>query len=131
MNPLTRRQTEEIRRLLRERERTLRKEILEGVLRARGESFKEVAGQVSDAGDESVADLLADVGVASIDRDARELREVESALARMLSDRFGACVDCGATIGFARLKASPEAARCRACQGRHERGFAHTEPRSL
>lgn len=47
---------------MRERERTLRAEIREGLLRSGEAHHKDIAGMVSDAGDESVANRLADVG---------------------------------------------------------------------
>jgi len=126
-NQLTRHQVDQIRRSLRERERTLRWEIREGLLRSGEERYKDIAGAVSGAGDESVADLLTDVGIAAVDRDVRELREVQDALARILRGQFGSCADCGAPIGFARLEANPAAARCHACQTRREHDFAHED----
>ncbi len=125
MSHLTHEQTAQIERALRKRERTLRAEIREGLLRSDEAHHKDLAGMVSDTGDEAVANLLADVDIAAVDRDVRELREVESALARITRDDFGDCADCGEPIGYPRLKATPSAARCIACQERLERGFAH------
>ncbi len=125
MSHLTHDQTAQLMQLLRERERALRTEIREGLLRSGEESHKDLAGMVSDIGDESVANLLADLDIAAVDRDVVELREVESALARISREDFGACADCGDAIEFPRLKANPGAVRCLACQSRHERGFAH------
>lgn len=125
MSHLTREQAAEIEKALRARERTLRAEIREGLLRSDAAHHKDLAGMVSDAGDEAMANMLADVDVAAVDRDVRELREVEGALARIGRDDFGLCADCGEPIALARLTASPAAVRCRACQERHERKFAH------
>ena len=131
MSHLTRHQIDKIRRSLRERERTLRKEIREGLLRTGEARYKDLAGAVSDAGDDSVADLLSDVEIAGVDRDVRELREVQDALERMLRSNFGVCADCRAQIGLARLTANPAAARCLDCESRHEHTYAHPETRSL
>lgn len=131
MSQLTRHQIDKIRRSLRERERTLRKEIREGLLRTGEARYKDLAGAVSDAGDDSVADLLSDVEIAGVDRDVRELRAVQDALERMLHGNFGMCSDCAAPIGFARLTANPAAVRCHDCEVRHERAYAHPETRSL
>ena len=125
MSYLTHEQTAQIERALRERERTLRAEIREGLLRSDESHHKDLAGMVFDAGDEAVANMLADVDIAAIDRDVRELREVERALTQVSRDDFGACSDCGEAIGFPRLKAAPSAVRCHACQDRRERGYAH------
>lgn len=131
MSQLTQDQTAQVAQLLRGRERALRAEIREGLLRSGEESHKELAGRVSDVGDESVANLLADLEIAAIDRDVNELREVEAALARISRDDFGVCIDCGEPVGFLRLKANPAAVRCHACQSRRERGYSHAEIRSL
>jgi RNA polymerase-binding transcription factor DksA len=128
MDELTIDQVAEIGRRLRERERTLRGEIREALLRSEHEHHKDLAGLVADIGDESVANMLADVDIAAVDRDVGELREVEGALARMSEGRYGVCVDCGEAIGHSRLKANPAAARCIACQGRQERASARHTP---
>ena len=131
MSHLDQAQLTQIGQLLRERQRVLRGEIREGLLRSDAAHHKDLAGMVSDAGDEAVANMLADVDVAAIDRDVRELREVESALARIGADGFGVCRDCGEPIAFPRLVASPAAVRCHACQSRHERDYAHPKVSSL
>lgn len=131
MAKLTHYQVRQITKLLRERERILREEIREGLLRAGGERYRDLAGVVTDAGDESVADMLVDIGIASIGRDVNELRGVESALARADRPDFGDCADCGESIGYERLEANPSASRCRSCQADRERGYAHEETPSL
>ncbi len=131
MGNLARNETMELERMLRERERTLRAEIRETLLRSEHEHHKDLAGMVSDIGDESVANVLTDLDIAAVDRDVGELREVESALARLRWNAYGACVDCGEPIGYARLKAQPSAARCMACQERNERGYAHDRTPTL
>ena len=131
MSYLSQEQTTQIGQLLRARVRVLRDEIRAGLLRSDAAHHKDLAGMVSDAGDEAAANMLADVDVSAIDRDVRELREVESALARIGADGFGACGDCGEPIGYPRLVANPAAVRCHACQGRRERGYAHQATPSL
>jgi RNA polymerase-binding protein DksA len=125
MDDLARNEIRELERMLRDRERTLRAEIRETLLRSEHEHHKDLAGMVSDIGDESVANMLADLDIAAVDRDVGELREVENALARISEKAYGACADCGEPIGYARLKAQPAAARCVPCQERRERGYAH------
>lgn len=48
--------------------------------------------------------------------------EVVAALQRIEQGTYGTCVDCGARIAEGRLEARPEAARCVACQAKHDRG---------
>lgn len=52
----------------------------------------------------------------------RQRTEVVDALLRIDNGSYGTCVDCGAAIPDGRLEARPEAARCVACQGKHDRG---------
>lgn len=131
MSELTHDQTAELGRMLREREGTLRAEIRETLLRSEHEHHKDLAGMVSDIGDESVANMLTDLDIAAVDRDVGELREVENALSRLRWNAYGACMDCGESIGYLRLKANPGAARCHACQERRERSHAGLQTPSL
>lgn len=121
MTHLSQAQADQIRRLLRDRQRALREEIRQGLLKSGTAHHKDMAGIVSDAGDESVANMLEDLELADVDRDVRELREVEMALERAGGEGFGACTDCNGAIGLPRLLAYPAAARCISCQERHER----------
>lgn len=54
-----------------------------------------------------------------------ELAAIDAALDRMARNAYGACLECGAQIGFARLSAEPWALRCIACQSRREHGAVH------
>ena len=125
MGTLARNEVVELEQMLRERQLALRGEIRETLLRSEHEHHKDLAGMVSDIGDESVANVLADLDAAAVDRDVGELREVENALLRLRWNAYGACMDCGEDIGYARLRAQPAAARCIACQERREREFVH------
>jgi DnaK suppressor protein len=42
-------------------------------------------------------------------------------LQRITEGSYGECLDCGAPIAEARLRAAPEAARCIACQEKREK----------
>ena len=47
------------------------------------------------------------------------LAEVDQALAKLDTDRYGACEDCGSEIASARLEAMPAARYCITCAGNH------------
>ena len=127
---LTRNRLEEFERLVRQRRQDLVTELLEDVARARDESFAEVAGSVTDLGDEALADLVADLDNAEISRDMRIVRELDAALARIADGSYGTCADCEGEIGPERLRAYPAAMRCIKCQEVYEKTHAHTgEPR--
>ena len=48
--------------------------------------------------------------------DYLQLKMIEAALARIDSEKYGVCLDCGNAIPGVRLDAIPWAARCVACQ---------------
>lgn len=80
-----------------------------------------------DVGDESMANALADFNVAILDRHIRSMRDIEAALQRIRNGEYGACIDCGDDIDFARLQAYPTAKRCIVCQEKREREFAQED----
>jgi RNA polymerase-binding transcription factor DksA len=120
---LNRREMIELARAIEERRGALLEEIESDVVRARAEPYAEVAGAVRDIGDEAVADLITDVDQAEVARDIDELRELNAAHRRLADGSYGICMDCGADIGVERLRAQPAAARCVACQRRHEKTY--------
>lgn len=77
-----------------------------------------------DSGDESMANALADINVATLDHHIRDMRDIEATFQRVKEGTFGACIDCGEDIAFNRLQAYPTAKRCLACQEKRERTFA-------
>jgi DnaK suppressor protein len=77
-----------------------------------------------DAGDQGEQVQRDEVREAEQNRDAAELADIDAALQRLDSGRYGECVDCGVDIPLARLQAQPAAARCVACQEKLEAGGA-------
>ena len=122
--PLSHEQLNELRRAIENRRTTLIAELRRDVAQIEGDRFAALAGEVRDAGDEAIADLLADVDIAALARDAGELSELDAALERFTHGRYGVCVDCGVRIGLGRLRAQPGAARCLRCQEVHEKTHA-------
>lgn len=118
---LTDKQREALRHKLRVRHGVMREEIRTGLLASDNEAYRQLAGEVSDSGDESFASLLVDVRLAEIDRDLEELRDIEAAWERMRLGTYGVCIDCRAPIPYERLNAYPTAKRCEPCQRKHER----------
>ena len=116
-------QRDQLTRALEQRREALLDELRRDAARVRDEQFGELAGPVTDIGDESVAALLADLDQAELSRDVAELREVEAARKRLADGAYGICADCGAEIGFERLQAEPAAARCVECQAHHEKTY--------
>ncbi len=121
MPRLSEEQMAELRRRLEARREELRQEIRAELEASEDQRYIDLAGQVHDSGDASVADLLKDVEVALVDRQVQEVREVEAALQRMRSGAYGLCESCGGEIGYERLQAQPAARRCAVCQAEWER----------
>jgi RNA polymerase-binding transcription factor DksA len=84
----------------------------------------ELAGEVADAGDESVAALLTDLEHAAVQRGLAAVHDIDAALARIRDGEYAVCVDCGDDIDAGRLAAFPTAKRCIACQSVHEKTYA-------
>ena len=65
-------------------------------------------------------DVMDEVALAAVARDANELELIERALARIDRPDFGYCEACGTGIALSRLFAEPYALRCTRCQERFE-----------
>jgi RNA polymerase-binding transcription factor len=128
---LTDKQTQELRGMIETRRGVLLAELREDAARTRENPYAEHAGSAPDAGDESVATLIADLEQADMTRDLDEFRAIEAARVRLEQGGYGVCIDCGNEIGFDRLKAFPAALRCIQCQERHEKTFGGTPKPSL
>jgi len=124
---LSKKELEALKRQMEARRTELQAEVHADADKARGESYAELSGGVADEGDESVADLMADIDNAELSRDLTELRALEAALERMAEGSYGSCGDCGQDIPYARLKVEPAALRCIDCQRVHEKTFAQPD----
>ena len=128
---LTQQQTQKLHTVIEQRRESLLAELREDVERTRKDRHDDLAGAAGDAGDESVATLIADLDHADLSRDLNELRDLEAARTRLADGSYGTCADCGGEIGYERLKANPAAARCIACQTRHEKTYGGVSGSSL
>ena len=118
-------QHDEFRAALLQRKTDLEHEVEDGTRRRLEEdAFRNMAGEVGDAGDASTATEQADLRNSQIERDVAELRAVDAALTRIDDGSYGMCTRCGGEIGDARLHANPSAERCIACQSAYERQYA-------
>ena len=129
--PLTQQQAKELGKMINERRNVILGELREDAARAREQPYAEHAGTAPDAGDESVATLIADLEQADITRDLDEFRALEAARERLKGGGDGVCIDCGSDVAYERLKAFPSALRCIQCQERHEKTYEGTPKPSL
>lgn len=117
MEELTPNQIEELSKALHELRETLLK--LESNL---GEDSKPVSLD-QPIGRLSRMDAMQVQQMAQANRRAtqRRLEAIKAALQRLASDEYGWCLECDDDIGYARLKARPEAHFCMVCQTRREK----------
>ena len=90
-----------------------------------------VADSTPDIGEESLADVIADVEQPELTRDLLELRDLGAALKRLADGSYGVCPDCGCGIQSNRLWLYPSALRCVRCQRRHEKTHTQSSRSSL
>jgi DnaK suppressor protein len=128
---LTAKQLSGLKSTLEERSRVLREEIRQELLDSDQEHYIDLAGQVHDLEEESVADLLIDIGLSIIDMHINDLRDVEAALRRIHVGAYGVCIDCDDEVELERLQAFPTAKRCLMCQENYERNHAGHETHTL
>ena len=67
------------------------------------------------------ANSARDLELALDAHDTAEIALINAALLRLEDGSYGECVDCGAHIAEARLRAAPEASRCIHCQEKLEK----------
>ena len=128
---LTQQQTQTLHTAIEQRRKALLAELREDAERVERDRHADLAGAAPDAGDESVATLIADLDQADLGRDLSELREIEAARTRLGDGSYGTCGQCGGDIGYERLKANPAALRCIACQTLHEKLYGSATGSSL
>lgn len=123
---LTDKELHDMKKRLKDRFYELRNEIRHELLESEEQPYIELAGKVHDIEEESVADLLVDLQLASIDRHIEEIRDIDAALIRIAERSYGICSDCGVDIDAQRLSAYPIAKRCHDCQTRHEKMYVQS-----
>lgn len=123
---LTKTQCSKLERELDKQYKSLLEEVREELQNSENQQYVELVDRApADSGDQATGDELADLNLAIIDRQVRELRDIEATRARIADGSFGICTDCGSDIGFERLLAYPTAKRCFNCQQQHEKTYAH------
>jgi len=128
---LTESQLRDFKARLKKRFCQLREEIRVELLRSDEEHYIDLAGQVHDLEEESVANLLVDIDLAVIDMHIDEIREIDQSLIRIARGGYGLCLDCEGDIEVERLSAYLTAKRCTRCQRAYEHGHAGQNKRTL
>jgi RNA polymerase-binding protein DksA len=117
---------------LKQRAGELLADIRQALLASQQQHYIDLAGQVHDLEEQSVADLLVDVDLAHQDRHIQEIRDIEAALIRIATRTYGVCIDCDGPITLERLQVYPTAKRCQQCQTHYEKTYSQPPaPHSL
>ncbi len=101
-----------------------RTELLAQIAQQRGgaRSRADVAEEHFAHSEDSPAQVASqrDVEFALNERETAELGQIADALVRLDLGTYGTCTDCGTQVAAERLRATPQAARCIACQEKAE-----------
>ncbi len=120
-NQLKDEQIHRMREQLENRFNTLWHEIGSELKGSAKEHFLQMAGEVHDLEDQSIADLFADLNMTILDNHVQETRDINNVLIRIGKGIYDICSDCGGSIDLDRLTACPTAIRCLRCQDAYEK----------
>lgn len=124
MKPLSDRELGELKERLSNRGTMLRAEIQRELAKSDDPRVTGFMNQLAETEAWVLADILADLDIATVTRDVAELSDIEVALVRIDDGSYGTCSNCGEPIGWPRLNAQPTAERCIACQEKVEKRAA-------
>ncbi len=119
MSELNVEQVVELKKLLQQREQSVREDIRREL--SLKDDYVDIASEFADPGDASFADLSVDLGNAAVTRDLTELRAIQHSYTRIDNGSYGDCIECGYAIPYERLKVQPIAERCAPCQDMYEK----------
>ena len=121
----------ELEGILRDRHAQLQEAVSTALEHPDNQDLQEIGGSVRDPGEESVADLIADLNLTRMDYLSDELRAVARSLTEIETGHYGICNRCGEAIGYKRLKAQPTATLCIEDQRKQEQEFGSDRGPSL
>jgi DnaK suppressor protein len=116
MNELSEQQKQDLHKELLDLREELQKLLVESSDGAQPVSLDEPIGRLSRM------DAMQQQSMVQANRRTAQSRltRIETALRRCANDDYGLCASCEEEIGYARLKAQPEAPFCIDCQGKRE-----------
>lgn len=101
-----------------------RKSILLQELEERVKKYRDAnGGKIIDFAESASSASTDDLEIIVAEEDARELKQIEDALARIRAGHYGICEQCGQMIKKARLKAIPFATLCVSCKEEEEKVY--------
>ena len=110
----------EIKQMLVRRKSELWQEISEDIEEDAREEYQDLIQSIRNESDRALAELEETTIFSYVKLKVQEIENIDEALKRMASGKYGSCRDCGGWIRPARLKVVPDAIRCRTCQEKRE-----------
>ena len=98
-----------------------RSALLQEVAQSEDETKAIVAERESEVEELAQKDQLADLKERLTDRGQAMIRDIDTALERVVMGNYGECEDCGMDIGLGRLRALPTATLCVDCATAREK----------
>jgi DnaK suppressor protein len=99
-----------------------RKNILLREVEKRFKKYRDASsGKLTDIAEIASSSSNDELEIMAAEEDARELKQIEDALARIRAGHYGICEQCGQVIKKARLKAIPFTTLCVSCKEEEER----------
>lgn len=111
----------EVKQMLLRRKSELWQEISEDIEEDARDEYQDLIQSIRDGSDRALAELEETTLFTHVELKVREIERIEEALKRIAAGKYGSCRDCGGWIRPARLKAVPDAVRCRVCQEKREK----------
>ncbi len=106
-----------------------RKNTLLQELEERVKKYREAnSGKMTDIAEIASNASTDELEIIVAEEDARELKQIEDALARIRAGHYGICEQCGQMIKKARLKAIPFATLCVSCKEEEEKVYDEKTP---
>jgi DnaK suppressor protein len=118
---MTAEELEEVKQNLLKRKSELWQAISEDIEDDAREGYQELVESIRDGSDRAMAEFEETTLWSYVKLKVREIENIEEALKRMETGKYGSCRSCGGWIRPDRLKVVPYAVRCRACQEKLEK----------
>jgi RNA polymerase-binding protein DksA len=93
---------------------------LEDEARLKGKEAGELSDLPHHPADRGSDSFEQSLSLALLETESSSIREIDLALERMNEGTYGSCEECGNPIGRTRLRALPQATRCRTCKSLEE-----------
>jgi len=111
---------ERLKKILVDKKRKMWNDLREEIFNKLGREYNKQFDNPQDLEEQSLVDMIEDVGLAIADIRREELTEMDEAIRKLEDGTYGICEECGIEIDEARLKVVPLTPCCVICQAKKE-----------